>query len=223
MPRERRENRDSGESDVAAAAAAAASRRHWPPPFAAMVRHRLLLLSLLFVAFFSSLFFLSANGPQRARIHSLVTETQQQISQQIKHNFNNNEEDEKENLLAVDAKYLELLGLDGGDEGARRQPLWPHAPWAAAKNASAPVVLSAVRNGRAGEAVNFLRNAQLFLPSVTVVLYDLGLSSHEEQLVAKYCNTSLCLLKKFDASVYPSHVRNYKTNAFRYGGKSFNR
>ena len=78
------------------------------------------------------------------------------------------------------------------------------------------MVLSAVQAGHAGEAVHFLRNTQLFLPSHNVILYDLGLGSHELTLVQHYCNTSLCSLKKFDPALFPGHVRNYRTNAFRF-------
>ena len=212
----------------------------------AMVRNRLFLLFLLSLVFCSSLFVFSAtNGPQRARIHSLVTETQQQITDHLKKNFKDGE-----TLLRVDARYLAALGLeideedkaleverradtgeveDDGEENDEKSedyfspppPLWPDSPWRAARNASAPVVLSAVQAGHAGEAVHFLRNTQLFLPSHNVILYDLGLGSHELTLVQHYCNTSLCSLKKFDPALFPGHVRNYRTNAFRLKNFSF--
>ena len=213
----------------------------------AMVRNRLFLLFLLSLVFCSSLFVFSAtNGTQRARIHSLVTETQQQITDHIKKNFKDEGEDAKDShALDVEARYLDLLGLeiddderealevrldeeDGDEESGSSSssasisqyspppPLWPDSPWRSARNVSEPVILSAVQAGHAGEAVHFLRNTQLFLPNHTVILYDLGLGSHELTLVEQYCNTSLCTLKRFDSSLFPGHVRNYRTSAFRF-------
>ncbi len=199
---------------------------------AAMLRNRLFVLFLLLLVFFSSLFLLTSNGPQRARFHSLVAETHHQIVDNLKRNFEE-EEPEKEPLEEVDDKYLAELGLatsgavvvaaaasSGGEKPAvtvKAAPpqFWPDSPWRKIGNASEPVILSAVQNGHAGEAVHFVRNAQLLLPNLTVILYDLGMGGHEVKLVEKYCNTSSCLLKTFEASKFPGHVRNSKYSAFR--------
>ncbi len=99
----------------------------------------------------------------------------------LKHNFED-EEEEEDPLGDVDEKILSELGL------VSDSALWPFSPWRRARNASEPVVVSAVQGGHVGEAVHFLRNAQLLQPELTVVLYDLGLSAHETKLLESYCN-----------------------------------
>ena len=82
-----------------------------------------------------------------------------------------------------------------------------------AGNASEPVVVSSVNAGQAGGAVHFLRNVMLFLPRHTVVLYDMGLSAYELDLVRSYCNAT-CHIRAFDPdSRFPSHTR--RISAFR--------
>ncbi len=179
-----------------------------------MLRNRIFLLFLLLLVFFSSLLLMTSNGPQRARfhLHSLVAETHHQIVDNIKRNFEpEGSEEKKEPLGDVDEKYLDELGL-----GKAPISLWPNSSWHLANNASEPVVLSAVQNGRAGEAVNFVRNSQLVLPETTIILYNLGIGGHELKLVESYCNSSNCILKTLDTSRFPGHVRNLKTNAYRY-------
>ncbi len=199
-------------------------------------RSRPFLLFLALLVFFS-FFLLTATGPRRARFHSLVEETNQvrnvyfcpfhsivsnylyytvrtycQIVDNLKQNFEDEDEEDKDPLSDVDEKYLEELGLLQSSDPF----LWPDSPWRRAGNASEPVVLSAVHGGRVGEAVHFLRNSQLLQPELKVLLYDLGLSAHETKLLETYCNDSTsCILRKFDGSVYPGHVRNAKTGAFR--------
>ena len=65
---------------------------------------------------------------------------------------------------------------------------WPSSPWHVTGNASEPVVVTAVVSGRSGDAVHFIRNTKMFLPNATVIMYDMGLNSHERDYVIKYCN-----------------------------------
>ena len=149
--------------------------------------------------------FLSMSANQRRNIHTIVEETQIQIKN-LKKNF------EDPRHLYVDEKYLELLGLTSDWS---RLSLWPSSPWHRTHNASVPVIVTAVQNGHAGEAVHFIRNAQHFFPNLTIVLHDMGLSRHELELVEKYCNISLCLMQKFDSRQYPGHVSNLRNHAYR--------
>ena len=57
-------------------------------------------------------------------------------------------------------------------------------------NVEGPVIVSSVKSGLAGEAIHFVRNAQIFMPNTTIVLFDLGMSEYELQLVLQYCNSS---------------------------------
>ena len=57
-------------------------------------------------------------------------------------------------------------------------------------NSNGPVIISSVKPGQAGEAIHFVRNTQMFMPNATIVLFDLGMSEYELQLVLQYCNTS---------------------------------
>ena len=110
--------------------------------------------------------------------------------------------------------HFQTVGLTS--EPLTTSHLWPNSSWHAQyHNASVPVLVSAVQNGHAGEAVHFLRNTNHFLPNVTVILYDLGLSSHEVELVGKYCNSSFCSMKLFQMAKFPPHVANLRTKAFR--------
>ena len=58
-------------------------------------------------------------------------------------------------------------------------------------NIDGPVIVSSVKSGEAGEAIHFVRNCQMFMPNTTIVLFDLGMSEYELQLVLQYCNSSI--------------------------------
>ncbi|TRY78317.1 hypothetical protein TCAL_14377 [Tigriopus californicus] len=169
-----------------------------------MVRHRTFVLFLLGTV--SATFVLiSMNRTPRSGIDSFVVETQNQL-----HNLKKNFEPEK-SILSVSDDFLEPLGLLGPSEG-----LWPNASWRGVyNNASEPVIVSAVSNGREGEAVHFVRNTQFILPNLTVILYDLGLTRNGRDLLSQYCNSSLCLIRDFEFGKFPGHVSNLKIHAFR--------
>jgi hypothetical protein len=134
--------------------------------------------------------FFVMTGNRQKSLKTIVKETRVQI-ETLKKNFK-----DEGKLLSVDDKYLKRLGLllDGGTAA----DYYPDSNWRKVGNASEPVILSAVSSGRAGDAVHFVRNAQMFMPNTTVIIYDLGMSQHEHQLVLQYCNfTYSKLLKTF--------------------------
>ena len=120
------------------------------------------------------------NRPHES-INIIVQKTQVHISN-LKKNFK-----DEGRLLQIDPKYLSHLNLTQDFKAH-----YPKSPWLMSKNdaSSEPVILSAVTNGKAGEAVHFVRNTQMFLPNKTIILYDLGMSRHENQLLLQYCNSS---------------------------------
>lgn len=135
--------------------------------------------------------FLVISDHKQQSIKTIVQETQNQLDN-LKKNFK-----DVGKLLVVDSKYMEKLMKTSIDDDLANATF------------SSVVILTAVVNGRAGEAVHFVRNAHLFMPNLTVIIYDLGLSGHESSLVNTYCNES-CHLIKFDPDgFYPVHVRKF--------------
>ena len=180
------------------------------------MKNRIYFLFIGVVVCTSLLLIISSNPKSHSVVvQSIVAETQNGI-QTLKNHFN-----KKQQLLYVDNKYLIELGLEDEDEEESKDGLskslkpiyWPDARWK--KNVSEPVIVSAVLNGQSGDAVQFLRNTKLFLPSHNIILYDLGMSGHELDHVMKFCNSSKCQIKDFSFSHFPSHVKNLKTSAFR--------
>lgn len=161
-----------------------------------MVRHRTFVLFLLGTVS-ATLVLISMNRTPKSGIDSFVVETQNQL-----HNLKKNFEPEK-SILSVSDDYLEPLGLLASQE--------PNVSLKACE----PVIVSAVTNGREGEAVNFVRNTQYILPNLTVILYDLGLTRNERDLLSHYCNSSMCLIRDFEFGKFPGHVSNLKIHAFR--------
>lgn len=142
-------------------------------------------------------------GDQHPKIQSLVSETHRQLKnnlRNIKDKLDGRAEDRK---LEADDRYLSILGFG---ENAR---LYPEDVW---RNSSLPVVVTYVLQGDAELAGGLARNIAHFLPNHTLLVYYFGLPDQE---LASYCNSSRCVLVKFDLSVFPSHVSDDKIHAFR--------
>ena len=65
------------------------------------------------------------------------------------------------------------------------------------------VVVSAVSSNHFQEFKSFVGSVQKFLPSVKILVYDLGLSDHDRSLTASYCNVKI---RSFKFDKYPAHV-----------------
>jgi len=138
-------------------------------------------------------------GDQRPEIQNLVSETHRQIKDRVFQNF-------KDRDLEADEKYLDLLGF--GDNARH----YPDNVW---RNSSLPVIVSYIKQGETEQGVGLARNIAHFLPNHTLLLYNFGLPESDIQLLASHCNSSRCVLHKFDLSLFPSHVSDDKIHAFR--------
>ena len=90
-----------------------------------------------------------------------------------------------------DVKLKSINDVESTDTPIIPAALWPNSVWRTSKNGSEPVIISAVQSGHAGDAIGFLKNTKAHFPNSTIVLFNLGLSSHELHLVEQYCDDSL--------------------------------
>ncbi|XP_014242261.1 uncharacterized protein LOC106662581 [Cimex lectularius] len=152
---------------------------------------------------------LLAFGDQRPKIQNLVSETHRQLKDNfktIKDKLEGGAENNRGGLY-VDEKYLVLLGLAGD-----KQRTYPDDVWS---NTTLPVIVSYVSPAAISQAVGLVRNIGHFLPNHTLLLYNIGLSEDQLQTMALYCNSSRCVIVKFDLSVFPPHVSDEHLHAFR--------
>lgn len=156
----------------------------------------------------TSLFVLMLPGRQRPAINRLVRETRHHISN-LKNNLIRDSEDLHETSTQLDTAYLQQLGLMG------KPVLYPDGPWLTARRVSDPALVTAVEPGQGELAVGFVKSAVHFLPETSILVYDLGVSRYETEILLKYCNTSSCTIVQFDNSVWPRHVREVKLKAYR--------
>jgi len=145
-------------------------------------------LVLFLLATLTTLWILVDPSPN---LHTIVSETHKQISNihiptNIRHHT-------KSELLAVDNKYLDVLGFP---VPTRKPTVATHVNTKAVsktivrKNVSnaevlrsEPVIVVPVLPGRYERAVVFLNSVKKFLPGKLVVFYDLGISTKENTLV----------------------------------------
>lgn len=146
--------------------------------------------------FATSIFLILFHSQQPESIQNIVTQTHQHIK-----DFKENLKDVEERHLVEEERYLSSVGL-----GEHSVELW--------QNTSVPVLVTYARGDGHAQAVGFVRAVSARLPH-TVLLYNLGLTSHSLAIVSNYCNSSKCVILEFDLSEYPSHVSDESINAFR--------
>lgn len=173
-----------------------------------MVRQRASLLFLVCVAL-TSLCVVLLPRQRRPSLHAIVKETQDRISALGEELIPI--EDSVSLSLAPEPWQLASLGL----EGPGWPVLYPQGQWLQEGRASDPCLVSAVEPGQAELGLGLLRSAAHFLPSTSVLLYDLGLGRYERELLHSQCNSSTCSLIQFDFSVWPSHVKELHLHAYR--------
>jgi len=167
----------------------------------------LLFLTCLVLTSLAVLLLPSRRGAQH-RFNKIVKETQEKIS----HLSGNLIPDKSSpNLLAPNPVYLTKLGL----AGPGWPQLYPQGSWLVAERASQPSLVSCVEPGQAELGLGFIRSATHFLPDTSLVLYDLGVSRYERELLQRSCNTTLCSFLQFDYSQWPGHIRDLKLHAYR--------
>ena len=67
-------------------------------------------------------------------------------------------------------------------------PLWPNSLWRKAGNMSEPVIVTAIQAGFRMEAVKFLENVKSFFSNTTAILFDMGLTKSDFDVVKKACD-----------------------------------
>lgn len=115
--------------------------------------------------------------------------------------FKENLRVEKEKELDVDPKYLVLFQTDLSANITRH-------------NFS---IVSYVLQNEVADAILQLQNLASIMPSVNLLLYDLGLSDADFQTLSAFCNSSSfkCVILKQDFSQYPSYIMDDKLHLFR--------
>jgi hypothetical protein len=79
-----------------------------------------------------------------------------------------------------------------------------------------PVIASGVKPDLFKESAVLMKSIQSLLPQYKVVMYDLGLSTSEQVLLTKYCNSSWsCEITQFRFDKYPSHVKYLNIQSYR--------
>ena len=127
-------------------------------------------------------------GDPKPSLQNIVSETNRQLQQPLKRlkevvvpavadssNYylgSNDEQSDHE----LNEKYLKALGF------ADNPRLYPVDIW---RNATLPILATAVKSSQVDEAINFLKAAQANLPETSVILYDLGLDDDDVDLVSK--------------------------------------
>lgn len=109
--------------------------------------------------------------------------------------------------LAVDEKYLKLLGL-----AEKNTPIYPQNVW---HNTSLPVIVTYVTEDRESQAIGLINNVARILPNNTILIYNIGLGNHGLRTLLNYCNSSHCQVITFALSDYPSHVQDVNLHAYR--------
>ncbi|XP_072943569.1 uncharacterized protein [Epargyreus clarus] len=140
-----------------------------------------------------SIFLIVFHSQPPQSIQNIVTQTHQHIK-----DFQEQLRDVEERHLVQEERYLRLVGLAGGG---------------AARNASAPALVTHARGDDHALAVSFVRAAAR-LP-YSVLVYNLGLKPYSLAVVANYCNSSKCTIVDFDLDAFPSHVSDESIYAFR--------
>ena len=158
-----------------------------------------------FRIFISSLFL-----RRRSSFHSLVRETQERISALGEELIPDSEELSSPSLVA-DPTHLSSLGL----EGPGLPVLYPEGPWLAQGRATDPCFVTAVEPGQGELGLGLVRSAQHFLPSTSLLVFDLGLGKYDRERIEKNCNSTTCSLHTFDFSPWPSHVHTLHLRAYR--------
>lgn len=134
----------------------------------------------------------------------------------------------REKELTVDPMYLRLLGLSAGGSvtsgvsidglGKQRvntEPV-PEILPTPKTSTGLPVIASGVKPDLFKEAAVLMKSIQSLLPQYKSVMYDLGLSTSEQLLLNKYCNSSWnCETRTFKFDKYPSHIKYLNLRSYR--------
>ncbi|GBP32068.1 hypothetical protein EVAR_21102_1 [Eumeta japonica] len=81
-------------------------------------------------------------------------------------------------------------------------------------NVSVPSIVTYARGEQHAQAVGFIRAVAARLPH-SLLLYNLGLTSHSYNIITNYCNSSKCIIIDFNLDAFPSHVSDENIHAYR--------
>ncbi|RUS73465.1 hypothetical protein EGW08_018775 [Elysia chlorotica] len=127
-----------------------------------------------------------------------------------------------EEALTVDPTYLHSLGLASRDspdskagKGSGSASFMVEIPTQRTTNGT-PVIATAAAPDKFGEVASLMKSVHSLLPGYTMVVYDLGLSTADQALLGKHCNSSWnCEVVLFSFEKYPSHVKYLNLRSYR--------
>ncbi|XP_018027154.1 uncharacterized protein LOC108682497 [Hyalella azteca] len=162
----------------------------------------LVFASVSVMSFFVILSMLTNTTPASpTALHSLVTHTHNHLN-----HLQNNIKEEFESLVSgPDPEVLQQLGF------VDKPVLYPHTNWT---NLTTPVIVTAVSSSEIEAVENVVGVAAQVCPEANILIYTLDLSTKETALVELLCNDT-CSVVAFDFSIYPSHVKNWRLQAYR--------
>ncbi|GAB6019674.1 hypothetical protein CHUAL_001230 [Chamberlinius hualienensis] len=167
----------------------------------ALMKTRNLVFSLIFLVATGIIVYVL--NDQQPSFQTIVSETHKQLNN-LKSLKDNLKAERKE--LSVDEKYQNLLGFTPNPR------LYPSAFW---HNVSLPVIVTAVEPGDGKQALSFIYSVRHHFADKTVIMYDLGLSYYESNVLTQSCNSSTCSIKKFNFDDYPAHISDISIKAYR--------
>ncbi|XP_075237095.1 uncharacterized protein LOC142333633 [Lycorma delicatula] len=168
------------------------------------MRAKSYLLCFIFIVGTTILFLVL--GDQKPSIQSIVTETHKQLTSNIK-SFKDNLKVVEEKRLEADELFLLRLGF------VPEPHLYPTSVWT---NTSLPVIVSYLLDEQAEHGISLSKNIAHLLPNHTLLLYNLGLSKYQLQMLQLHCNSSKCMVVDFDIDTFPSFVLDEdKLHAYR--------
>jgi len=122
---------------------------------------------------------------------------------------------DKEKILDVDVKYLQLLGfhLDTTTTIQRGSSALPFNA-TSKQNFS---IISYVQAGQLAASILHIQNLAAVMPAENIVIYALSLSESELQTLTIHCNSSIskCSIIHFDLSLYPSYITDERLHLYR--------
>ncbi|CAL8073562.1 unnamed protein product [Orchesella dallaii] len=160
-------------------------------------------------------------------LEQIVSETHKQF-ESLKANLQNGDGAKR---LEVEDKYISMLGFNNDDIGLpskRGSSIASHlknklsVPELEFQNETLPVIIvSSVQKGQLLEAEEFIMNVQQFLPSKLILLWNVDPSTPIEEdndfsySLKQLCNSSTCLVKRFNFEDYPEHLKDLTLRAYR--------
>uniref|UniRef100_T1JNL5 Hexosyltransferase n=1 Tax=Strigamia maritima TaxID=126957 RepID=T1JNL5_STRMM len=163
---------------------------------------RNLLILLTFLVATSVLICIYTND--RSSFQTIIAETHKQLAN-LKHLQVNLKQHEQRELI-TEEKYLIALGFVSQPNLYKEDEK---------RDFSLPVLVTAVSPGQFQQAIEFVKASHHFLPDYPVLIYTLNLERNELNMLNRSCNSSTCIVRRFDLEFYPKHVSDISVSAHR--------